>query len=303
MQPQAAYAAFCFGEQNKYNYFLRTIPGMNERMRRVDKSIKNELLPSIIWESIADKEKELYSLPTRLGGLSIPSFVEKAQNDFENSLHITAPLVALIVTQEESLPDDCNVKQRINSTKQNKEKILIEKGNQIESELELDMRQVVLQTKEKGASSWLTVIPLHEHGFALNKAEFRDALSIRYNKQLKGMPSICPCGQKFDLNHATNCKRGGFVIMRHNNVRDFEANFLKTMQNDVEPTLQEITNDKLPGNTNEEARPAIRARRVWRPGQNAFFDIVLTNVNANYQKHQTVENIFKKHEKEKKKSL
>ena len=39
--------------------------------------------------------------------------------------------------------------------------------------------------------------------------------------------------------------------------------------------------------------------RVWRPGQNAFFDIRLTNVNENSQKHQTVENILKKHEKEK----
>ena len=40
------------------------------------------------------------------------------------------------------------------------------------------MRRAVLEAKEKDASSWLTVIPVHEHGFALNKAEFRDALSI-----------------------------------------------------------------------------------------------------------------------------
>ena len=66
---------------------------------------------------------------------------------------------------------------------------------------------------------------------------------------------------KFDLNHAMNCKRGGFVIVRHNNVRDFEANLLKTMHNDVEiePALQEIMNEKIPGNTNDEARPDIRA--------------------------------------------
>ena len=176
-------------------------------------------------------------------------------------LYITAPLVALIATQEESLPDDCNVKQRVISTRQNKEKLLIQKVNKIESELEPDMKRTVLQAKKKDVPSWLTVIPLHEHRFALNKAEFRDALSIRCNKQLKGMPSTCPCGQKFDLNHAMNCKRGGFVIIRHNNVRDFEANLLKTMHNDVEiePALQEITNKKIPGTTNDEARSDIRA--------------------------------------------
>ena len=93
--------------------------------------------------------------------------------------------------------------------------------------------------------------------------------------------------------------------MRHNNVRDFEANLLKTMHNDVEiePALQEITNEKIPSNTNDEARPDIRARGVSRPGYYAFFDIHSTNVNANSQKNQTVENVLKKHENEKKKSL
>ena len=85
--------------------------------------------------------------------MGIPSFAGKAENDFENSLHVTTPLVALIVTRDESLPDDCNVKQRINSTKQNKQKLLIEKGNKIEFELEPDMRRGVLQGKEQGASS------------------------------------------------------------------------------------------------------------------------------------------------------
>ena len=52
----------------------------------------------------------------------------------------------------------------------------------------------------------------------------------------------------------------------------------------------------------DEARPDIRTGGVWRQGQNAFFDIRLTNVNANSQKHQTVEAILKKHEKEKKRA-
>ena len=97
------------------------------------------------------------------------------------------------------------------------------------------------------------------------------------------MASTCPCAKKFDLNHALNCKRGGFVIMKHNNVRDVGANLLKTMHNDLEtePVMQEITTEKIPGNTNNEARLDIRARGLWRPGQNAFFDIRLTNVNAN----------------------
>ena len=33
---------------------------------------------------------------------------------------------------------------------------------------------------EKGASSWLCALPLQEHGFALHKSAFRDALDFRY---------------------------------------------------------------------------------------------------------------------------
>ena len=93
------------------------------------------------------------------------------------------------------------------------------------------------------------------------------------------MPSKCPCGQKYNLNHAMNFKRSGFVDMRLSNVRDFEANLLIMIQ---------------------KARPDIRARGVWRQGQNAFFEIRLTNVNAKSQKNQTVETILKKYEKKKK---
>ena len=58
------------------------------------------------------------------------------------------------------------------------------------------------------------------------------------------MPSKCPCGQKYDLNHAMNFKRGVFVVMRLSNVRNFEANLLIMIQNDVEiePALQKKDN-------------------------------------------------------------
>ena len=57
---------------------------------------------------------------------------------------------------------------------------------------------------------------------------------------------------------------------------------------------------RLNGLTSDNARPNIRARVVWRQGQNAFFDILLTNTNARSQKHLPVNAILKKHEKEKK---
>ena len=56
-QPQVAYAAFCFGEQNKSSYFLRNIPGMNDLIKLVDEIVQNVLLPTIIGETISEKEE------------------------------------------------------------------------------------------------------------------------------------------------------------------------------------------------------------------------------------------------------
>ena len=41
-------------------------------------------------------------------------------------------------------------------------------------------RQLVLLS-EKGASSWISTLPLKECGFVLSKQQFQDAIRIRYN--------------------------------------------------------------------------------------------------------------------------
>ena len=68
---------------------------MSELMKPVNKIIQNDLLPSIIGESVT----ELYSLPARSGSLDISVFSKKAENDFDNSVYITVCLVAVTVTQ------------------------------------------------------------------------------------------------------------------------------------------------------------------------------------------------------------
>ena len=42
-------------------------------------------------------------------------------------------------------------------------------------------RQAVELTTEKGSSNWLTVIPLKEFDYNLNKKEFSDAIKLRYD--------------------------------------------------------------------------------------------------------------------------
>ena len=72
-----------------------------------------------------------------------------------------------------------------------------------------------------------------------SKGEFRDGLSLRYDWPITDIPSGCLCGELFTVDHAMICMRGGFVIQRHNELRDLEAELLSIVCKDVvtEPVL------------------------------------------------------------------
>ena len=50
----------------------------------------------------------------------------------------------------------------------------------IDSTLPSDLLRSVNQSRDKGASSLLTAVPLVDQGLALNKQEFRDSLRLWY---------------------------------------------------------------------------------------------------------------------------
>ena len=63
-------------------------------------------------------------------------------------------------------------------------------------------------------------------GFDLNKAQFWDAIKLLYDWEITDLPCVCVCGEAFSVDHAMICRRGGFVIQRHNELRDLEAEML-----------------------------------------------------------------------------
>lgn len=131
---------------------------MRELMKSVDDIIQNDPLLSIIRESITENKIQFFSLLERSGGLGVPIFSEKAKNDFSNTAYIPAPLVTLIVMQEERLPNNESLSERIATIKQNnsnqlREKEYKESEKVNESVLLPDIKRAVLQTKEKNTSS------------------------------------------------------------------------------------------------------------------------------------------------------
>ena len=70
--------------------------------------------------------------------------------------------------------------------------------------------------------------------FTLNKREFRDAIKLRCGWELNDIPTVCVCRDLFDADHALICMRGGYIIQRHNEIRDLEAEILQAVCTDVE---------------------------------------------------------------------
>ena len=102
-----------------------------------------------------------------------------------------------------------------------------------------DLLMTMNISTEKGASSWLTALPIDDMDYHLSKREYWDAVRIRYAWPINMLPSRCACGDSFDLEHALTCKKGCFIVLRHD---DFTADILEEVCNvAVEPTLEKLT--------------------------------------------------------------
>ena len=79
-------------------------------------------------------------------------------------------------------------------------------------------------------------------------------------------------------------KRGGFVIQRHNELRDLVGEMLRMVCNgvEIEPVLQDITGEELNRgvNTALDARLDIVARGFWERQRSAFFDVRICHPNT-----------------------
>ena len=117
-------------------------------------------------------------------------------------------------------------------------------SSELRQQLEPTLQRAVELASVKGASNWLTTLPLNEHGFALHKSAFQDALALRYGWPLLRTPTLCACGASFSVDHVLSCPKGGLPSLRHNEIRDLTATLLTEVCSQVctEPELQPVHN-------------------------------------------------------------
>ena len=161
---------------------------------------------------------------------------------------------------------------------------------------------------EKGASSWLSTLPIAEHGFALHKGAFRDAICLRYGLKPPHLPAQCICGKRFTVDHALSCSRGGFPSIRHNEIRDLTANLLTEVCHNVgtEPSLQNMTEEQLTyrtANREDGAQLDVVAENFWgRDRQRTFFDVRVFNPFAPSHLNTPLPQCYRQNEQEKRRA-
>ena len=286
---------------------MRTLPDIENLLQPLEREISDVFIPSLIERICSEAQCDLVALPVRMGGLGLINPSHCADAEYSASIRVSASLASKIGAQSHETPEEAEVQRLAHATLKEKNDGLKEEREEVKAMLSDNTQRAVDLACEKGASNWLTVIPLKDMDFYLNKREFRDAVRLRYDWSIPDNPSVCVCGSMFTVDHAMICQRGGLVIQRHNEISDLQAELLDMVCYDVQvkPALQPITGQELARETNQApyARLDVHCRGFWERQRAEFFDVRVCYSNADSYRDLSPKQIYRIRENEKKRTL
>ena len=235
--------------------------------------------------------------------------VHEARPHFDQASAVIAPMVHRICNTHEDSGDFMEAVglqcEGLVVGRKGREAALHEKANRIYSQLDSHGQCAMSLAQEKGASIWLTTVPMDEHAFCSLTGDFHDLICLRYGWKPQPMPSHWSDGEPFTMEHALSSNRGGYVSLRHNEVRDLLTDLLSDTCNKVtvEPHLQPVCGERFQSAsaiTADEARLNIQAGGFWgRRHEIAYFDVRVFNPHASSNCTQSLARIYRRREAEK----
>ena len=135
------------------------------------------------------------------------------------------------------------------------------------------LKRAIMRVVEGKTSSWLTTLPLQSCHFDLAPVQFS------YLRHPSNLPAKCDgCRANFTLQHALDCKKGGLVILRHNEIRDC----IGELASQVWPQVikEPIVNEATATSSDPGLRLDLGIRGVWQPQVEALFDVRVIDTDA-----------------------
>jgi len=138
--------------------------------------------------------------------------------------------------------------------------------------------RAILRARDGNTSLCLSVLPLERSQFDLSAQEFRDSLALHYRKLLLCLLAACDgCGAPFNIEHALDCRHGGLVSPKHNEVCDAFGDLASLVWS---PVLKEpvVCNGSAGNSDTLIANLCICG--AWQPQTEALLDIRVIDTDA-----------------------
>ena len=152
-EPQAALSAYTKSICHRWSFIQRTLPNIKDQFLPLEDCIRNTFIPSLVGRSVSDLERQIFSLPVRLGGMGLANPVETADREYDASKTVTACLSELILQQVQDIAqyDKQRTADTIKDLKAAKEIHLTEKFQAISDEIgENPLKRCLILNREKG---------------------------------------------------------------------------------------------------------------------------------------------------------
>ena len=235
-QPHGAFTAFIHRFIHKFRFICRVCPDIKHPLQSLEESIRSRFIPAITGRDPPNNLiRDLLALPTRLGGMGLVNPTTLASVEYNASLRVAEPLKNAILEQDGLYSSQCwEAKMDMKKAVHNENKEMTHNSSSaLRQRAPTSLNRAINCAQERGASSWLTALPLEEFNLSLHKGAFRDAIALRYGWQPINIPSKCACGHSFTVEHALSCSMGGFPTLRHNEIRDLTANLMSEVCHNV----------------------------------------------------------------------
>lgn len=289
-QPQSVYSAFVTSYQQEFFFLQRVLEMPHDWTDELDSEINETLIPSLFGG--LGPSRSLTSLKVRNGGLGIPILSKSSSRQRkvskEMTSHVTEGILGLVpfeLIQHESQVREVRRRDR--------EESLIDERIIFDSVIpQLDEREQRIVKRASLNGGWLSLMPSENNGTTLSRLEFQDGIRLRYGLKPLLLPPKCDgCSGSFTLEHALNCRKGGLIIRRHDDLKE-ELGFLAGLATNPSAIRDEPLINLCPYNCDGEGSPANQSNRdnrergdllipsLWRRGFDCIVDVQMNNLDA-----------------------